>query len=194
MLELLLDLEELGVLLRHREKEARIVDRDRGLRGEGGQDDGVVIAEQPGLLVEDLDDADGASQVVLHRDGEDRPRAVPRGHVPFGVEARVLVGIVDEERLARVGDVARDALPDLEANRSDLVALDDARDELVLAVVEEVERGAIGLDGVDDLREDEVEELVEIERGPEGEADLAQRDADPALATELLLHEGELVL
>ena len=154
----------------------------------------VASAELSGLLVEHLDDADGASQVVLHRDREDRARAVARGHVPFGVEPRILVGLVDEERLARLRDVAGDALTDLEADGPDLVALHDARDELALPLVEQVERRAIGLDRVVDLGKDELEEPVEIERGAEREAHFTLRDADPPLANELLLHLAELEL
>ena len=116
MLELLLDLEQLGVLLRDGEEEARVVDRDRRLGGERGEDDRVVIAEGPGLLVEDLDDADRPPEVVLHRDGEDRSRPVARREVQLGVEARVAVRIVDEERLARPRDMTGDALPHLEAD------------------------------------------------------------------------------
>ena len=44
MLELLLRLEELDVLLRDRQEEARVVDADRRLRRERGEDVRVVVA------------------------------------------------------------------------------------------------------------------------------------------------------
>src|SRR6185295_7574443 len=91
----------------------------------------------------------------------------------------------------RLCDVTGDALSDLQPNRPNLVALDDARDELAPLVVEQVERRAIGFDGVVDLLEDELEERIEIERGAEREADLAERDTDAPLACELLLCVGE---
>ena len=123
-------------------------------------------------------------EVVLHRRGEDRPRAVAREHVPLGAEARVLVRVLHVERLARPRDVAGDAVADLEPDRAHVVALRDARDELVVRLVEQVERGAVGLERLGDLVENELEQLVEIERRPERDPDLAQRLADAHLAGE----------
>src|SRR5262249_13546349 len=139
------------------------------------------------LLVEDLDDADRAAEVVLHRHGEDRSRAIPRREIELGVETWVAVRIVDEERLARLGDVPRDSLSYPQTNLADLIPLDDPGDELALPIVEEIERRPIGFDRAVDLLEDELEELVEIERRPEGETHLTQRDADPLLTGELLV-------
>jgi hypothetical protein len=153
-----------------------------------------VIAERAGLLVEDLDDPDRPSEMVLHRDGEDGARAIPRLDVEVRVEPWILVGLVDEERLARLGDVAGDTLADLEPDLTDLITLDDARDELVLPVIEQIEGRAVRLDRVGDLVEDELEELLEIERGAEGEPDLPERDADPAFAGELLVEILQLLL
>jgi hypothetical protein len=73
-----------------------------------------------------------------------------------------------------VRDVAGDALTDLQPDGAHLVALDDARHELPAALVEEIQRRPVRFDRVVDLLENELEELIEIERRPEREADLAE--------------------
>ncbi len=95
------------------------------------------------------------------------------------------------QRLSRAGDVAGDAVANLEPDRADVVALGDARDELLARLVEEIQRGAIGLERLGDLVENELEQLVEIERRTERGAHLAQRLADTHLARQARLELGQ---
>ncbi len=90
--------------------------------------------------------------------------------------------------------VAGDPVAVLQADRPDALALRDARHELVVRFVEEVERRPVGLEGLGDLRENELEQLVEIERRPQRDADLAQRLADPDFARQRRLDRAALGL
>lgn len=86
--------------------------------------------------------------------------------------------------------MTRDTVADLQADLTDLAALDDPAHELVPGLVEEVEGRALGLHHLGDAREDELEQLLQVEGGPEGEADLAERSAHLLLVGELELELG----
>ncbi len=66
--------------------------------------------------------------------------------------------------------------------RAHLVAHHQATDELFLALVEQVQRGAIGLDQVGQLAQDQLEQVVEVEGRAQRDSDLTQRGRDPAFA------------
>src|SRR5258707_1339829 len=70
------------------------------------------------LLVEHVHDAHGWPQLILHRRGEDRLRAVAGQLVRRWGEALVAVGVAPANPLARAGRDASDAFADLHANRA----------------------------------------------------------------------------
>ena len=77
-----------------------------------------------------------------------------------------------------------DAVADLHADRAHLAADHDAAHELVLGLVEQVQRGAIGLEQLGELAEDELEQVVEVERRAERDAHLAQGPRNALLAAQ----------
>ncbi len=99
----------------------RVLDRERRVDREVGQVLDVGRLEVPHAAVQELEDADDLLLAVLDRHAEDRPRAEAEPLVDRRVEAGVRVGIVDADRLAGLGDRARDPAaerqPDLEAPR-----------------------------------------------------------------------------
>ncbi len=132
--------------------------------------------------------ADGPAQVFFMGAARMDRRAVAQQQVPVGQEARVLVGVA---HVQRPGDVARDSRAPT-FTRMERTSLPRARDtSSSFAFAEQVQRGAVGLEGLGDLVEDELEQLVEIERRPERGAHLAQRLADAHLARERGLRLGE---
>ncbi len=183
-LELLGHVEKLDVLLRHRHEEPRVVDAHGRLRGESRQDVGVVVGKVAALLVEDLNDADGLAQMVSHRGRQDRARAVAAQQVPLGVEPWIGVGVADVQGPAGARDISREALASLHSDRPYAWALRDARDELLAPLVEQVERRAVGLERFGQLLQDQLEQLIEVERRSERNTHLAQRLADAKLAIE----------
>jgi hypothetical protein len=82
-------------------------------------------------------------------------------------------------------DVARDAGADGQLDALGLVADDDAREQALSLLVEQVERGPVGLEKLRDLAENELEQLVEIERRSEREAHVAERAHRPLRPDEL---------
>ena len=94
-------------------------------------------------------------------------------------------------RLARARHHAGDAFAHFHAHRANRVADRDARHELAVRFVEQVERRAIGVEQVGDLFENELEQLVEIERRTERHPHVAQGCRDPLFAGERGLELGD---
>ena len=175
LFELLLGLEQLDVLADHREEKPRVLDRHRCVACQRREHRLVRDGEIPLVLVEHLYDADGSAVLVLHRHAERRARPVAGPTVPLGVEAHVLIGVLDVERLAGAGHGPREPLAWLQPDLVDLVALCDLGPELVGLLVEQVERRPVGLHHLADAVEDHLEQLTEVERRPKGRADVLQR-------------------
>jgi hypothetical protein len=64
-------------------------------------------------------------------------------------------------------------MTDLHANRSDLLAEDETADELVAAHVEQVERGPLGIQQISRFRQNELEQIIEIECAAQSFSDVA---------------------
>ena len=181
--ELLLGLEQLLVLLGQRQEEPGVVDGHSGLRAECEQGRLVLGAELLALeLVQHLDHADGSTQVVLQRRNQHVPRAITGQDVPLGLEALVGVGVLDPDRLAGLGHTAGDAVAHLQPDGAHLLPHHDAAQELAVLLVQQVQRGAVRLEQLGDLAQDELQQIVEVERGTERVADLPQRPRDALLA------------
>src|SRR5690606_30208140 len=83
---------------------------------------------------------------------------------------------------------------DLELDRPRLVPDDDPRQELLPRLVEQVERRPIGLEQLRDLLEDQLEELIEIQRAPQRQPDVLERLRRPLGPREALLELAHLSL
>jgi len=78
------------------------------------------------------------------------------------VEAGIGVGVLDVDRLARLGDVSRDPHADLDADLADLQPLGDLGPELVPFPVHEEQGAPVGLHDFGDLGQDQLEEAVQV--------------------------------
>src|SRR4029077_5471485 len=124
--------------------ELRVLDRDGRRRAERAQRLLVVGGELPAsVLVDHLEHADDAVVLSGHREREKALRAVAGALVGFGVEARILVGVGDVDRLAggrdEAGDAHTDGLPDLAGASAE----GDPRPDLASLAVHDEDRGAI---------------------------------------------------
>jgi len=126
----------------------------------------------PLVLVEDLNHADGSAVLVLHGDAQRRSRPVPSRAVPFRIETHVLVCVLDVERLARAGDRPGEPLARLEPDFVDFFPLNHLGPELVGLFVQQVQGRTVGLHDVGDPVENHLQELSEVESGPERRADV----------------------
>ena len=135
-------------------------------------------------LVQDLEHADGAAEVIAERRREHAGRAVTGEQIPFLLEARVPVGVGNAKGLTARGHEPGNAVADLHADRAHLSPDHDAAHELVPGLVEQVQRGAIGLEELGDLRENELEQIVEVEGRPERGPHLAQGSRNALLAAQ----------
>ena len=91
---------------------------------------------------------------------------------------------------------AGDTVPDLHADRPHLLAHHHAAHDLVVGLVEQIQRGAIRFDQLGELAQDELEQIVQIEGGAERDAHLTQGLRDALLVTQGLdeVGPGELPL
>ena len=163
--QLILRRQERHVLAEDVEVQLGVLDGDAGVRGDGGQERLVVEVERPQALVEHLHDADGAPLVIGHRHAQDRARAKAGRLVDGLVEARIGVGVGDVHRRRRLRHPAGDAFAGLEADGGDGAALRDLRLEVGAVVGDEVDGGALGVEEIGDLLEQDHEQAIEVERG-----------------------------
>jgi hypothetical protein len=192
LLELVLGFEQLLVLLNDREQETAVVDGDGGFGGQSFEQSLVVGRELPALLlVEHLHDTDGLAHVALEWRGQNRLRAITDELVPVAAEALVAIGVAHPERLTGPGHQPRDAFAHLHPHRTDGVSDRDAGNELSVDLVEQVERGAVGVQKLRDLLQNQLQEIVEVERRAEGHADFAQRGRDALLPGQGRLQIGD---
>src|SRR5207244_2703753 len=112
------------------DEEPRLLDGDRGLGGERGEERLVVLVEEAALLevagpgpgvahraaalVEHLDDADDAPELAAQRDAQHGAGAEAALLVPGAREARVGVGVAHVGGAAGARDLAGDPLADVE--------------------------------------------------------------------------------
>ena len=109
--------------LDHLAGEPGVLQGDRGVDGER-VDERLVLGEERSLpLVQELEDAEDLPVLVPHRHAEDIARLVAAFLVDLGVEPGVFVRIGDVDDLAGLGHVARESLPDREADLDDVVSL-----------------------------------------------------------------------
>src|SRR5690554_1773535 len=171
-LELLLRVHELDIFLDHAEKELRVLDGYSGLRRDRGEERFILFCEGAADLIEALNDAEDAPMVVHDRHADRRARPIAGAAIPFRIKAWILIGVGDVEALSARRDLTREPFSDREAQLADLIALGDARPELALLFVEEIDRRAIGLHDGRDLAHHDHEQLVHIERRAEQLHDL----------------------
>ena len=124
--------------------------------------------------------------LILERHTKHRTGAIAGATIPFRVETDVLVGVFEIQTLARLRDAAGQPFANLESNLDRVFALCDFGPEFVGVLVQQVERGTIGLHHLADAIEDHLQQFVEIEGRPEQNADLLQRAQLGALALDLL--------
>jgi hypothetical protein len=103
-------------------------------------------AAEAGVLVQHLGDADHLALLVADRDAEDIARAVAGVPVYVLVEARVLIGVGDDLRLAAGEHRSGDADMGGEANLADGVALHHPREQFAGVGVVEEQRTAVGVE------------------------------------------------
>ena len=108
------------------------------------------------------------------------------------MEPRVLVDVLDPDRMPRLGDDARNAMADLDTQGLDLLADDHAADELVSARIEQVQGGTLGLEQVAGLGENQFQQVVQVERTSQRFADLPQSTGDALLPRKSGLEVGAL--
>src|SRR2546428_2364032 len=105
----------------------------------------VAALERPVTLVERLEHADGPARPAPHPDAQHVQRAEAGAQIDGPNEARVGVRVGDVDGLPRERGLTRETLPE---RKPDLGggALRDARPELLLLVVDDVDRAALGID------------------------------------------------
>ena len=136
LLELAADRAQLQCPVHGVEIELLILDDDRGGVRDRAEQALVVDAEIPRALVQDLDDADGVSVPVAHRLAEDAAGREAGLLVEAAVEARVLVGVLDVDRLAGLRDPSGDTLTEAQAHLGRAPVGDDAAPDVLPVVVE----------------------------------------------------------
>src|SRR3989449_925483 len=138
-----------------------VVERDTERLGDPGRA-GLVLLREPGapLLVQELDDAD-RPPLVYDRHAQNLLGSEPRLLVPRAVEAQggrdpsqlgLVVGVGDVHHPARRGDVTGDALfADRQPDLLDSVEGEELRVELLLGLVNGVDRHAVGVEEAENL-------------------------------------------
>ena len=157
-------LEELELLLAdalHPLDQRHALQPESPLRGDGGKQFTVLLGELADLLVQCLGNADQLALGVADRHTQDALRLVAGSHIHGIVEALVLVGVMDDGRLAILVDPAGDTAivhqPDLLAE----IALCHPAVQLIGGRVVEEQRAAIGPELVGAHLHQQPEDLVE---------------------------------
>ena len=122
----------------------------------------VILLEDTLVVVHGLQDTEPAP--VARVDGRDEHRAGPEAAagVDAGIEACVLIRRVDPQQLARARDLRCEAATvQRQADLGQLALLEDARPELVLPVIDDVQGRALAVEhrlrGVDDAAQHAVD-------------------------------------
>jgi hypothetical protein len=154
--------------------EPRVVDRDCRLVRERLRQSRVQLGEGSVALVDHLDDADGlVAHLQRHRDHV--PRLELDRLVHDGVEARVVLGRVDDRCLAVVDDPAGNALVggNLPARHLLSGLARRGRDaEIAALLLHEQERARLGVEELGGRGHDLLEQLVEVQGRVEEARDL----------------------
>jgi hypothetical protein len=163
--------------------EVRVQDRLRHLAGDRRQQLDLAVGVDPRLTRADVERALEPLALDEDRHGEDRLvlRLLQVGEL---LEARVEVRLRrDHHGCALERGRAGDALtrPHARAERQllDVGAVGRTEDELTAPLVVEVDEAGVGAERVRDLRRDEVEHLLEIERRVDGRARLGEEPQVP---------------
>jgi hypothetical protein len=161
--------------------ELRVLDRDADAAREGRQKLEVVVGERAATaLVHRLEDAERPALADErrreHRARRDAARAIDRA-----VEARMRRHVVHAERLARLEHRAGDAFADREAEPEQAfghvgVLLRDVREvELLLLVIDQQHRRALGVQDFPAAGHDELDQAVELAARGERATELVEQ-------------------
>ena len=144
--------------------EPSVLERDRRVAAEHLEQAHVVLVERPDAELGD-DDGAGDPGAVVQRDGDDRLVHVVR--VGDGDRVVAVHGVLEQDRLARLGRPARDALADLAGERLDAVRVERVEvaapgdgDELV--AVDDVHAAAVVVDQHPELVHDRLADRAHV--------------------------------
>ena len=161
-----------GELLR----ELHVFERHAGRPRERLDETLVVLLEGALAVVDGLQHSEPAPVARVDRRDEHRTGPEATAGIDARVEARVLVRRVDPQQSARAGHLRREAATvERQADLGELAFLQDARPQLVLALIDDVEGRALAVEhrlrGVDDA----VEHAVDVRLQRELPLQLQQR-------------------
>ena len=128
----------------------------------------VVLLERALAVVDGLQHAEPAPVARIDRRDEHRARPEAAAGVDARVEPRVVVRRVDAQQATRARDLGGEAAPvERKADLGELALPQDARPQLVLSAIDDVQRRALAVEhrlrGVDDALEDAVDVRLERE-------------------------------
>ena len=156
-----------------------VFDRDRSVVAERVEEEHLVVGEAFHGAIDELDHAQHAV-LRFERHADDRAR-LPLGHLVDALgEARIVVDVGHEERLAVFGDPSGDAFSHFEADAFECVggvADGDGEVELVFLLIDHQERPGVGPKEDGHLLHDGLQNRIEVQRRREGFRDIVE-DAD----------------
>ena len=122
-----------------------VIERDEGLRREGGQELLVFAGEDVALLVQNFGDTDDLALRIVDGGAEDRPRPVAGPFVHRLVEARIAVRVGDVDALSGSRHHARNAAPDRNADFDQPGSLGDLGPDLLGFPVDHEQGAPLGV-------------------------------------------------
>lgn len=158
---------------------ARVFNRDGRVIAERVQEEHLVVGEAFHRAIDELDHAEHA-MLRFERHADDRAR-LPLGHLVDTLgEARIVVNVRHEERLAVFSHPSRNAFSHFETDAFEGVGSvtdGDSKVELVFLLIDHQERPGVGPEEDGHLLHDGLQDRIEVQRGREGFSDIVE-DAD----------------
>ena len=160
--------------------ELRVLDGDRDATRERFEEAQVRVVERAAVTVHDLQHPDGAPPGD-ERGGQDAVGGAAGRAVDAGVEPGIRVDVVHPDRTAglerRAGDPPVRREPEAGEARGDILTFrDDVREvELLLELVEEQHRCALGIEDFPHLAHDERDQLVDLDPAGERTAQVVEK-------------------
>jgi hypothetical protein len=142
----------------------RVLHRDGHVVGDVAEELEIARPERAVRFVQELQHADDALSAILDRNAQHGARAIAGLLIERPIETRIVVGVAKDERFARRSDAAGQPLSDRQADFARQLA-GDVGPDLLLRIVDEVERAAIDVQLVARNGEDGREERVGLDRG-----------------------------